>query len=79
MKKLFFGSLLIDWFSFACHSPKKTTDEKLKHQLRFNLVIQKKIICANGAVVSAHPLSKQSGVEILKQEAMLSMQPSPHN
>jgi gamma-glutamyltranspeptidase / glutathione hydrolase len=30
-------------------------------------VIQKKIICANGAVVSAHPLASRAGVSVLKK------------
>jgi gamma-glutamyltranspeptidase / glutathione hydrolase len=66
MKKLFFGSLLLTGFSFACHSPKKTAVESLNIN-SFQFSVQKKIICANGAVVSAHPLASKVGVEILQQ------------
>ena len=33
----------------------------------FQFSVQKKVICGNGAVVSAHPLASKVGVEILKQ------------
>src|SRR6478672_8410941 len=66
MKNLFIGSLLLICFSFACHSPKKTTAESLNIN-PFQFSIQKKIVCRNGAVVSAHPLASKVGVEILKQ------------
>jgi gamma-glutamyltranspeptidase/glutathione hydrolase len=66
MKNLFIGSLLLICFSFACHSPKKTTAESLNINA-FQFSIQKKIVCTNGAVVSAHPLASKVGVEILRQ------------
>ena len=53
-------------FSFACHSPKKIAVEGLTINA-FQFSVQKKIICGNGAVVSAHPLASKVGVEILKQ------------
>lgn len=66
MKKLFFGLFLLSAFSPACHSPKKTTAETFGIN-PFQFSVQKKIICENGAVVSAHPLASKVGVEILKQ------------
>ena len=33
----------------------------------FNYTGQKKVICGNGAVVSAHPLASKCGINILKQ------------
>jgi gamma-glutamyltranspeptidase/glutathione hydrolase len=33
----------------------------------FNYTGQKKVICRNGAVVSAHPLASKCGINILKQ------------
>src|SRR4030095_15832929 len=66
MKNLFIGSLLLICFSVACHSPKKTTAERLNIN-PFQFSIQKKIVCENGAVVSAYPLASKVGVEILKQ------------
>lgn len=66
MKKLFLGSLLVIVSCVACHSPKKTTSETLNIN-PFQFSVQKKIICENGAVVSAHPLASKVGVEILKQ------------
>ncbi len=66
MKKLFIGFLLVIGFSLACHSPKKATVENLNIN-PFKFSVQKKVICGNGAVVSAHPLASKVGVEILKQ------------
>ena len=66
MKKLFIGFLLVIGFSLACHSPKKTVVESL-HINPFQFSVQKKVICGNGALVSAHPLASKVGVEILKQ------------
>jgi gamma-glutamyltranspeptidase/glutathione hydrolase len=64
MKKLT-GLLLLTVFSLCCHSPKKATVESLNID-PFQFSIQKKIVCENGAVVSAHPLASKVGVEILK-------------
>src|ERR671921_332568 len=33
----------------------------------FSYSVQKKVVCSNGAVVSAHPLASKTGVQILKQ------------
>ena len=48
---------------YACNTSSKTTVQVDP----FNYVIRKKIICENGAVVSAHPLASKVGVEILKK------------
>jgi len=66
MKKLFLGFLLVVIFCLACHFPKKTTTETLNIN-PFQFSIQKKIVCENGAVVSAYPVASKVGVEILKQ------------
>jgi gamma-glutamyltranspeptidase/glutathione hydrolase len=65
MKKIvsFFLSVII--FHTACHSPKKTSVGKTGID-PYQYILQKKIICVNGAVVSAHPLASKVGVEILK-------------
>ena len=50
----------------ACNAPKKGTADFVKiNPYQYN--IQKKLVCNNGAVVSAHTLASQVGVEILKQ------------
>ncbi len=49
----------------SCHSPRNTSSDKFVVD-RFNYKIQKTLTCSNGAVVSAHPLASQVGVNILK-------------
>src|SRR5258708_36218216 len=49
----------------ACHSYKKMTNGSLNID-PYQYTIQKKIVCENGAVVSAHPLASKVGVNILK-------------
>ena len=66
MKRILLGLLAIITFLPCCHSPKKTTVESIAiDPYHFN--IQKKVVCDNGAVVSAHPLASKVGLEILKQ------------
>lgn len=65
MKKLS-ALLLLAVISFCCHSPKKAEVNSLNID-PFKFSIQKKVVCENGAVVSAHPLASKVGVEILKQ------------
>src|SRR6201989_3478664 len=65
MKKLSIGFLLLIGLSLACHSPKNATVESVNIN-PFQFSVQKKVICENGAVVSAHPLASKVGVEILK-------------
>lgn len=48
---------------YGCDTSTKTTIQVDP----YNYVIRKKIICENGAVVSAHPLASKVGVEILKK------------
>jgi gamma-glutamyltranspeptidase/glutathione hydrolase len=55
---------LLIFLSTACHSPKKAVDSININPYEYS--IQKKIVCDNGAVVSAHPLASKVGVEILK-------------
>lgn len=54
---------LIPFIFIAC----KTTQKNEIGFDPYNYSIQKKIICENGAVVSAHPLASTAGVEILKK------------
>ena len=49
-----------------CHSPGKLPADSITID-PFQYTIQKKLVCENGAVVSAHSLASQVGVEILKQ------------
>ena len=62
MKKIFFLFLLPVLFEFSCSTPK--TAITLVDQYKYD--IQKKIVCENGAVVSAHPLASKVGLAILK-------------
>ncbi|HEX6846426.1 MAG TPA: gamma-glutamyltransferase [Chitinophagaceae bacterium] len=62
MKKIFFLFLLPLSFEFSCSPAKKGT--VLVDQYKYES--QKKIICENGAVVSAHPLASKVGLAILK-------------
>jgi gamma-glutamyltranspeptidase/glutathione hydrolase len=61
MKKLFF--LLLPAFVYvACHTARKS--QALVDAYRYE--INKKIVCENGAVVSAHPLASKVGLAVLK-------------
>src|SRR6186713_3559029 len=62
MKKIFFLFLLPVLFEFSCSTTK--TAPTLVDQYKYD--IQKKIVCENGAVVSAHPLASKVGLAILK-------------
>ncbi|MGC4037028.1 MAG: gamma-glutamyltransferase [Chitinophagaceae bacterium] len=64
MKKAATLSFLFIFF-IACHTAEKTA-ESLNGINPYQFSIQKKITCANGAVVSAHPLASKVGVAILK-------------
>jgi gamma-glutamyltranspeptidase/glutathione hydrolase len=61
MKKFFF--LLLPAFVYvACHTASKS--QALVDAYRYE--INKKIVCENGAVVSAHPLASKVGLAVLK-------------
>src|SRR6185503_952493 len=62
MKKIIFLLLLPALFHFSCKTTKRSTTpvEQNKYD------VQKKIVCENGAVVSAHPLASKIGIAILK-------------
>src|SRR6188474_1696623 len=62
MKKIFFLFLIAVLFVFSC----KTTKTSTTLVDQYNYTTQKKIVCENGAVVSAHPLASKVGVAILK-------------
>src|SRR6185295_9505155 len=66
MKKIFIGLFLLTVVSLACDSPKKTESESFNIN-PFQFSVQKKVVCENGAVVSAHPLASKVGVGILKK------------
>jgi gamma-glutamyltranspeptidase/glutathione hydrolase len=60
--------LLLAWIILlpACHSPRSISLSSFNiDPYQYN--IQKKIVCENGAVVSAHPLASKIGVEVLRQ------------
>jgi len=65
MKKMFFA-LLPGILLSTCHSPQEISVRKLNIN-PYQYSIQKKIICENGSVVSAHPLASKVGVGILKE------------
>src|SRR6188474_1998440 len=62
MKKMFFLFLLPVLFEFSCSTTKTSTT--LADQYKYDT--QKKIVCENGAVVSAHPLASKVGLAVLK-------------
>jgi len=62
MKKIIFLLLLPVLFVISCKTTKTSTT--LVDQYKYD--VQKKIVCENGAVVSAHPLASKIGVAILK-------------
>lgn len=69
MKHKFFPSVLLSLvcITVCCckHAGKVTASDKPGGPYKYT--IQKKVIAENGAVVSAHPLASNAGVEILKQ------------
>jgi len=59
------------WITFlsgvlACCHPSEKSSKSLSSFNAYEYKIQKRIECANGAVVSAHPLASKVGVDILK-------------
>lgn len=62
MKKLTLLLLIPSLFVFSCKTTK--TANTLVDQYKYE--VQKKIICENGTVVSAHPLASKVGVAVLK-------------
>ena len=65
MKKYLSLFILLS-FTLSCN-PGKKNNSAADPVNPDNYSIQKKIVCDNGAVVSAHPLASKVGVEILKQ------------
>ena len=62
MKKMFFLFLLPVLFEISCSTTKTATT--LVNQYKYDT--QKKVVCENGAVVSAHPLASKVGLAVLK-------------
>jgi len=62
MKKIFFLFLIAVLFESSCSTTKTATT--LVDPYKYDS--QKKIVCENGAVVSAHPLASKVGLAILK-------------
>jgi len=62
MKKMFFLFLLPVLFEISCSTTKTSTT--LVDQYKYET--QKKVVCENGAVVSAHPLASKVGLAVLK-------------
>ena len=63
MKKYLLWHISLVVLFVACKTTSKNASSVLDP---YNYSIQKKIIAVNGAVVSAHPLASNTGVEILK-------------
>ena len=66
MKKIFPWYLPLIIFLTQCHSPQKAIVTPIAID-PYHFTIQKKIVCRNGAVVSAHSLASKVGLEILKE------------
>jgi gamma-glutamyltranspeptidase / glutathione hydrolase len=62
MKKIIFLILLPAFIHLSCNTTKQSATLIDQYQYQ----VQKKIVCENGAVVSAHPLASKVGVAILK-------------
>ena len=62
MKRIIFLLFIPSLFYLGCNTTKTATT--LVDQFKYD--VQKKIVCENGAVVSAHPLASKVGVAILK-------------
>ncbi len=62
-KKGVLTSMAIWFFTFYCFCQQNPVSKALSP---FQYTIQKKIICSNGAVVSAHPLASKAGLIMLK-------------
>ena len=62
MKRIIFLLFSPSLFYLGCNTTKTATT--LVDQFKYD--VQKKIVCENGAVVSAHPLASKVGVAILK-------------
>jgi gamma-glutamyltranspeptidase / glutathione hydrolase len=63
-KKVLLTSMAIWFFTFYCLSQQNALSKALSP---FKYTSQKKIICSNGAVVSAHPLASRAGLIMLKK------------
>src|SRR5260221_14627923 len=64
MQKISRLLFLLILLSTDCHSPNKAVDSININPYQYS--IQKKIVCDNGTVISAHPLASKVGIEILK-------------
>jgi gamma-glutamyltranspeptidase/glutathione hydrolase len=68
MKKSYISFLVLASLAFACKSSKQMVSDKSPiHVNAFQYEIRKKQLVDSGAVVSAHPLASQVGLNILKQ------------
>jgi len=65
MKRIFLGYLVLSVFIAQCHSPQKAIAPVAIDP--FHFTVQKKIVCQNGAVVSAHPVASKVGLQILEE------------
>jgi hypothetical protein len=68
MNKSYISFLVLASLAFACKSSKQVVSDKSPiHVNAFQYEIRKKQLVDSGAVVSAHPLASQVGLNILKQ------------
>jgi gamma-glutamyltranspeptidase/glutathione hydrolase len=68
MNKSYISFLVLASLAFACKSSKQMVSDKSPiHVNAFQYEIRKKQLVDSGAVVSAHPLASQVGLNILKQ------------
>jgi gamma-glutamyltranspeptidase / glutathione hydrolase len=64
MKRFLVASLALLAVQLSCKVQKKVIDSSNINP--YSYTIEKKVVCSNGAVVSAHPLASKVGLEILK-------------
>jgi gamma-glutamyltranspeptidase/glutathione hydrolase len=66
MKKIVLVFYSIFLLCISCQSPRQATTSIIRVD-PYHYAIRKKIVAGNGAVVSAHPIASEVGVEILRQ------------
>lgn len=67
MRKSYFSIFIVASISFSGSMLAQTVAIPTVAQKAVNYTIQKRVVCSNGAVVSAHPLASKAGVAVLKK------------